>query len=1064
VFAIIIFGMDAPLRAQFYNGSQLSFGKNRVQHQQFNWIYYRSDRFDVYFYLTGKELANYTLYKAPQLIHEIEQALNFTSTKKLQFIVYNTQSDFRESNFGFDDDDFYNQGGVVNVYGTKIYLYFDGSHHNFDRMLKSGIMNVYSHLLIEGESLRKNISSEYLVNVPAWFYTGLSSYVSENWNSTIDAHVKNGILTQKYASFDELSPVDATYAGHSFWKFIVDRYGKEAIPNILYATRSMRNAEKGFYSVTGVSFKQLLVDWYRYFYVIYNKEIKRDAPEDNGVLARPKKGVTYDHVILSPDGESYAYTTNDAGQVSIWLKTKEMKRPKRIFRKYQRSEDNPDLTYPVIAWHPSGNVLGFTFEEKGRCFYYPYNIDEKKLDKRLLVLAEKVLEWKYSPDGKMMLFSGFKNGQTDIMLYNFQARSFQYITQDIFDDRYPAFINGQKQIVFASDRNHDTLNTGETFYNYTPQSTLDLFLYDFEHKNPQLLRLTNTPFANETDVRILNPQEFIFLSDMNGIINRYVAHFDSTIVSIDTAIHYQYYSTTAPQTDKAYSILSYDYLSDNQRLAEIYLHHGASRITISEYQPTPSTDQPAISDFQQTILNNRQMEDSLAKMRLLRPNSKATHGFYQPRLSDLNREKNPPEEGAVVENQEKQDNRNPDFVPGVGRFYHVQYTMNQLVTQADFSFLNTSYQQFTGSSSPIYLNTSINALIMVGIKDLFEDHRITGGFRIGFDLNSYEMMFSYENLSKRLDHQIILYRQSIKDAIDYYVYKLHTNSLFYIMKYPFDKWNSLRLTLTGRYETAIIGAMDDISLKTPNENRGWGGVKLEYVFDSSKELYTNLWKGTKFKVFVEYEQLIAKESKNLFVIGFDARQSFKLYKKMTFAIRLAGSTNVGSARLIYYMGGIDNWMLAKFNSEIWVDNTRQYAYQTLATNMRGFAQNTRNGTSFVVLNAELRVPFVQLIAGHNVSNNFFNSLQFILFGDYGTAWTGISPYGEDNSLYYRHITKGPITAVVKRQVDPFVGGVGFGLRASLLGYFLRLDYAWGIEGGKVSNKRGMLMFSLGLDF
>ena len=29
--------------AQFYNGSQLSFGKSRVQHQNFNWQYLRAE-------------------------------------------------------------------------------------------------------------------------------------------------------------------------------------------------------------------------------------------------------------------------------------------------------------------------------------------------------------------------------------------------------------------------------------------------------------------------------------------------------------------------------------------------------------------------------------------------------------------------------------------------------------------------------------------------------------------------------------------------------------------------------------------------------------------------------------------------------------------------------------------------------------------------------------------------------------------------------------------------------------------------------------------------------------
>jgi hypothetical protein len=45
-----------------------------------------------------------------------------------------------------------------------------------------------------------------------------------------------------------------------------------------------------------------------------------------------------------------------------------------------------------------------------------------------------------------------------------------------------------------------------------------------------------------------------------------------------------------------------------------------------------------------------------------------------------------------------------------------------------------------------------------------------------------------------------------------------------------------------------------------------------------------------------------------------------------------------------------------------------------------------------------------------------------------------------------------------------VQSFGMGLRASLFGYFLRLDYAWGLENLKIYKKNGMLIFSLGLDF
>jgi outer membrane translocation and assembly module TamA len=91
-------------------------------------------------------------------------------------------------------------------------------------------------------------------------------------------------------------------------------------------------------------------------------------------------------------------------------------------------------------------------------------------------------------------------------------------------------------------------------------------------------------------------------------------------------------------------------------------------------------------------------------------------------------------------------------------------------------------------------------------------------------------------------------------------------------------------------------------------------------------------------------------------------------------------------------------------------------------------------------------------------------MQLLLFGDLGTAWTGFTPYSEDNCLYTRYVANGPIIAKITRQVDPFVGGFGLGLRVSVFGYFLRFDYAWGVEDYKIYNRKGMFNFSIGLDF
>jgi len=67
---------------QFYNGSNQTFGKNRVQFNDFHWTYYKFRDIDTYFYLNGKELAQYTARYATQQIPLIEAKLGSLMDKK----------------------------------------------------------------------------------------------------------------------------------------------------------------------------------------------------------------------------------------------------------------------------------------------------------------------------------------------------------------------------------------------------------------------------------------------------------------------------------------------------------------------------------------------------------------------------------------------------------------------------------------------------------------------------------------------------------------------------------------------------------------------------------------------------------------------------------------------------------------------------------------------------------------------------------------------------------------------------------------------------------------------
>ena len=75
---LVLFGvlLSQQSAAQFYNGSQMDFGKNRVQYEKTDWFFYRFDRFDVYFYQGGENLAEYTMRASDRALHDLEKTFD----------------------------------------------------------------------------------------------------------------------------------------------------------------------------------------------------------------------------------------------------------------------------------------------------------------------------------------------------------------------------------------------------------------------------------------------------------------------------------------------------------------------------------------------------------------------------------------------------------------------------------------------------------------------------------------------------------------------------------------------------------------------------------------------------------------------------------------------------------------------------------------------------------------------------------------------------------------------------------------------------------------------------
>ncbi len=425
------------------------------------------------------------------------------------------------------------------------------------------------------------------------------------------------------------------------------------------------------------------------------------------------------------------------------------------------------------------------------------------------------------------------------------------------------------------------------------------------------------------------------------------------------------------------------------------------------------------------------------------------------------------------------------FRPGRITPYNLQFRTDYVTTQLDNSLLFEGLESFAATPQPGFGYPPPGILFKANFKDLFEDYEFEGGVRIPTTFDGSEYFLVFNNKKKRLDTRYAIYRRQTRETLDGNngipaPDRRKINILLgqFGVRYPFDIFRSLRATATVRRDrsTQLATYADTLGgkylLGDPTQVQQRVGLKLEYVFDNTFDVALNIKNGTRYKFFVEGVKRFALEIQNgvnfdfgegaMGIVGLDVRRYQRLGKYPVLALRLAGATSFGTEKNLYFLGGVDNWLFPEQEDNIPIPASNSaIAFQTLATNLRGFGTNIRNGNSYAVFNSELRLPVFRMIS-ERIKSQFLQNFQLVGFFDVGTAWFGNNPFEIDNPLNTQIVENGQFTVKLNYFRDPVVAGYGGGIRTVLFGYFVRVDYAWGIETRIVQDPK--LYLSIGLDF
>lgn len=1064
------------------------FGRNRIQYEQFDWRYLSSDNFDVYFYEGGDKIAKEVTEYLEEEFERVTDIIGYPPYSKTKLFLYNSISDLQQSNIGINDHAV-SVGGETQFVKSHIEIANPG---NIDALKEELLYKVSSLMVNEmmfGGSLKDMFQSSVLLNLPEWFINGASLYVSKGWSIEMDDYARELVNTKHPRKFGRLTGKEAALAGQSLWNFIAEKYGKSNISNILNYTRIIRNEEKSIAITLGVSFDQVMYEWQN-FYTDIDRQVGEnyvEPKEDNRIIKKNRKDIIYSHVKLNPEGTRLSYTYNYKGRYHVYIRDLSTGREKEVLSAGDKViNQEVDHNIPLIDWVDE-NTLGIVYVKKGQLYFVLYDAVTNSKLPRKMDKFEQVRSIDFSDNGRLMIVSGVVDGKNDLYLLSTRRDRVKRLTDDIYDDLDPSFVPNSNTVVFSSNRISDTLNVKAKDFEPVGDN-FNLFFYNLDTTENVLHRVTNT-ISRDVKPMALSSSRLFYLSDQKGIINLF--SYD-----LSTGIYTQV-------TNFSSSIENYDIDFGSSKFTFIMDSHGKDYIY---YDPEFNYDQQIF-----TPLTTRQQVLQAKAFRLKKNQEKkealTVKEIVEQRLAEAREKEEEQKQDTTITEEGFIDTDNYQFdVEAPKEQEEVintdNYTFDTDILKEDQkdSFLAQYRKLRKGNkiTGPFPYDTRFSAdhlvtslvidplrgfgiLMETEMNDMLENHKFSGGIMATVDLRSGDIFAEYQYLKNRVDYSL-RYDREVIFRDNEMLHKYSKNAFEIGAAYPFNpktrialkpfyavtRFENLEPTLVGNVPTPVF---------SPYSSEQYGGATVEMVFDNSVINGMNLIEGSRAKVRLKHYEGLTDQNKSFTNFSADFRHYQKIYKEIVLAGRLYYGSFFGKAPKQYLLGGMDNWLFFDENTEGTNNPLKPNAekdnsdllFIEYATNLRGFDYGALYGRNTLLFNAELRVPLIRALSSGPITSNFFRNLQFIGFFDIGSAWTGKSPFSEDNSISTKVIPEDPAAREksnfiieLKNYRSPWIYSYGAGFRTIILGYYIKLDVAWPVDNYDIGSPRAHL--TLGYDF
>lgn len=442
------------------------YGKNKVLYEKFDWSHYKTDHFDIYYYVEDLQLLKNIAEMAESAYQTISHDIKHPLSATIPLIYYKTSTDFEQTNL------FQLPEGVLGVAEPILYrvvIQGDMTADEIQDLIEHELTHIFEYDLLWGSPGGVLYSMH---QPPGWVMEGFAEYNTQSWSSWSSLIVRDSVLNDRIPDLTDTGHLLSRYPlprppdydfGHAIYDFIEYKYGKNGIREFWQSLKNLsfmgrRDPIKRAFDQKPREFNH---EWKKYLRQHFKDFLLRENPEDYSLPIGPEFPLNPYYFALShdvsPSGDVVAALTaniKDSDLDIVLISTKDGSVIKNITKgftlKYEHIKYEIDPSKGSdINWSSDGDQIAFFARTGQKHSLFIINALSGKTLKKINIPHDQPASPCFFPDGKELLFTAFHNGIHDIFKINLTTEKTLPLTEDTLFEKAPTISPDGKYVAYT---------------------------------------------------------------------------------------------------------------------------------------------------------------------------------------------------------------------------------------------------------------------------------------------------------------------------------------------------------------------------------------------------------------------------------------------------------------------------------------------------------------------------------------------------------------------------------------------------------------------------------------